>query len=83
MIKLIQKQNILLMYYREGKSHRAIARETGMDRKTIRKYIQKYEEQQKELIESNGILDTGELIQEIIEAPKYTVGPRLARKLTE
>jgi len=83
MIKLMQKQNILLMYYREGKSQRAIARETGVDRKTIRKYIQKYEEQRKELLEGSSCVDTGELIQAIVEAPKYTVGLRPERKLTE
>ncbi|MBP3041803.1 helix-turn-helix domain-containing protein [Bacillaceae bacterium Marseille-Q3522] len=33
------KQDVLLMYLREGKLQREIARVTGIDRKTVRKYI--------------------------------------------
>lgn len=81
MISLIQKQNIILMHYREGKSQREIQRMTGVDRKTIGKYITKYEEQRKELLqEGNGSL---ELIRSIIEPPTYTTGVRPKRKLTE
>ncbi|WP_242836750.1 helix-turn-helix domain-containing protein [Desulfotomaculum nigrificans] len=69
MIKLIQKQNILIMYYREGKSQREIARLLGVDRKTVRRYINKYEEKRKELEQSSGLVDPGELIQEIVEPP--------------
>ncbi|WP_234701988.1 hypothetical protein [Desulfotomaculum nigrificans] len=54
-----------------------------MDRKTIRKYIQKYEEKRKELAQSTGLEKTEELIQEIVETPKYTVGNRPKRKITE
>ena len=43
MIRLVQKQEIILSYFREGKSQWDIHRETGIDRKTIRKYIRKYE----------------------------------------
>ncbi|WP_278342696.1 helix-turn-helix domain-containing protein, partial [Parageobacillus thermoglucosidasius] len=52
MIQLIQKQNILIMHYREGKSQREIARITGIDRKTVAKYIKQYEQQRKELEKS-------------------------------
>jgi transposase len=83
MIKLIQKQNILLMYYREGRSQREISRITGVDRKTIRRYVNQYEAQREELARSGSQLETGEIIQAIIEAPKYTVGKRAKRKLTE
>jgi DNA-binding CsgD family transcriptional regulator len=43
MITLSEKQHIIISTYLEGKSQRTIARETGIDRKTIRKYIEKYE----------------------------------------
>nr|WP_311794884.1 helix-turn-helix domain-containing protein [Alicyclobacillus acidiphilus] len=39
MIGLEQKQKIILAYFHEGASQREIARRTGVDRKTIRKYI--------------------------------------------
>lgn len=43
MIKLMNKQDIILMYIRDKKSKRAIARETGFARKTVDKYINEYE----------------------------------------
>jgi hypothetical protein len=81
MISLIQKQNIILMNYREGRSQREINRITGVDRKTIRKYIEKYEEQRKEL--HQGKQNEIELIRSIVESPTYTTGKRPKRKLTE
>ena len=39
MITLKQKQHIVLKFFIYGKSQHAIARETGIDRKTTRKYI--------------------------------------------
>ncbi|MGF7049460.1 transposase [Paenibacillus sp. DS2015] len=81
MISLIQKQNIILMHYREGRSQREIGRMTGVDRKTIRKYIEKYEEQRKELLRGEG--GQIELIRNIVETPTYTTGKRPKRKLTE
>ncbi|WP_159426242.1 helix-turn-helix domain-containing protein [Desulfolucanica intricata] len=47
---MTHKQQIIISAYREGKSQRAIARETGVDRKTIRKYLQKYEAKRKSII---------------------------------
>lgn len=83
MISLKQKQNIILMHYREGKSQREIQRITGVERKTIRKYIKKYEEHRKELELKGVLVESGELMEAIVEAPKYTVGARPKRKLTE
>lgn len=83
MIPLIQKQNILIMHYREGKSQREIARITGVDRKTVGKYIKQYEQQRRELEERGHLEDPSILIQAIVESPKYTVGKRSKRKLTE
>jgi DNA-binding NarL/FixJ family response regulator len=39
LITLNEKQEIILKFFREGKSQRAIAKETGIDRKTISKYL--------------------------------------------
>ncbi|OMF28665.1 transposase [Paenibacillus sp. FSL H8-0548] len=80
MISLIQKQNIILMNYRDGRSQREISRMIGVDRKTIRKYIERYEDQRKELI--SGEDGQIELIRSIVETPTYTTGKRPKRKLT-
>lgn len=52
MIRLTDKQKIIISYYREGKTQRQISREEGISRKTIRKYLREYEEKKKKLMES-------------------------------
>ncbi|WP_027308883.1 helix-turn-helix domain-containing protein [Caloramator sp. ALD01] len=73
MIKLKDKQEIILEYIRNGKSQRQISRETGISRETIRKYINEYE---KKLVELGNIKEGDELIKvdlidEIVKTPKY------------
>ena len=69
MIGLIDKQKIIISHYREGKTQRQIKRETGINRKTIRKYIREYEEKKNILLSSKGS-DRSELIADIVEKPK-------------
>ena len=83
MISLLQKQELILNYYREGRSQREISRQTGISRKTIGKYINQYEEKRKELLASEDGADNSALIEAIVEVPKYTVGERPKRKLTK
>ena len=71
MITLKKKQEVLLMYLREGRSQREIARELDIDRKTVRKYIKEYENKEKEIEQCGDTIQRGELIQELVEAPKY------------
>ncbi|MGB9856478.1 MAG: helix-turn-helix domain-containing protein [Caldisericum exile] len=79
----MDKQKIIIASFLEGKSKREIARETGIDRKTIRKYIKQYEEKRRELINIKEINNPQELIDSIVEAPKYNSLNRNKRKLTE
>lgn len=85
MITLNQKQDIILKFYREGKSQRTIASETGIDRKTVRKYIIKYEATRRKLLQSeeSNRIDQIDLIADLVEAPKYQVANRDKRRLTE
>ncbi|MDI9412812.1 MAG: IS21 family transposase [Bacillota bacterium] len=82
MIKLKQKQDILIMFFRDGKSQRAIARETGVSRKTISKYIKEYEVQKNQLLGADPGSDIGELTDSIVAAPKYDSSNRKKRKVT-
>ena len=75
MITLLDKQKIILKHHHDGKSQRAIHRETGISRKTIRKYIKEYESKKAALIDSRNIPD-GELIQSIVEKPTYDSSSR-------
>jgi len=43
MIKLIEKQKIIISHFQKGKSQRQIAREMGINRRTITKYVKDYE----------------------------------------
>ena len=85
MITLKQKQEIILKCYREGKSQRAIARETGIDRKTVSKYIKTYQKAKQELIQSVELTrnDQIDIIPNLVEPPKYQVANREKRRLTE
>lgn len=83
MIILKQKQDILIMFFRDGKSQRAIERETGISRKTISKYIKEYEEQKRLLLETNPLVDIQELTDSIVAAPRYDSSNREKRKVTE
>ena len=81
-IILKDKQEIILMHIRDGKSKREISRITGKDRKTVSKYINEYEEKRKSLIEG-GAFNTEEIINSIVEKPKYDTSKRKKRKVTE
>jgi predicted transcriptional regulator len=74
---------VLIMHLREGRSQREIARITGIDRKTVKKYINEYESKKQEIEQSNNSVHTGELIQELVEAPKYKGGNRQKRVMTK
>lgn len=83
MITLYQKQDIVLMYYRDGISQRGIARNTGLDRKTVRRYLDEYEKKRSELAKASNPHNTRELIEAIVENPKYSSLNRTKRKLTD
>lgn len=72
------KQEIIIRYYREGKSQRSISQELSVSRKTVRKYISEYEDKLKK---------TGSFKQALAEclseAPAYMRNvARPKRKLT-
>ena len=81
MITLQDKQEIILKHYHDGKSQRVIHRETGICRKTIRKYIREYESKRIALFAHQDTLG-GELIQSIVEKPTYDSSNRKKTKLT-
>lgn len=76
MIRLIQKQGILLAYLHDGLSQREMAKRTGIDRKTIRKYINEYAQQREELVRTEDPRRVGELTDGIVQPPQYCVGVR-------
>ncbi len=81
MIKLVDKQKIIVEGFLGGKSQWQIHRETGIARKTIRKYIREYEEKRTQLLKGEG--DKLIVTEEIIKSPKYDSSNRTKVKLTE
>lgn len=84
MITLKDKQQIIIAAFLEGKSFRSIARETNIDRKTVSKYVRRYEESRQKLLSENrqeGV-DPREIIDDIVSKPTYQVTNREKRKLT-
>jgi transposase len=85
LITLNEKQEIILKFYREGKSQRAIAKETGIDRKTIGKYLKSYHQAQQNLLQATDVthIEQIDLITDLVTPPKYQVANREKRKLTD
>ena len=75
------KQEILFKAVREGKSIRAISRETGFHRVTVRKYVNKYNEEKSKLLQGD-LPSEEELISDFVEQPKYDSSTRKPRKVT-
>ncbi len=73
---MVDKTQILIKYYREQKSERAIARELKINRKTVRKYIAEHESE----IRSNDI--EHHLEQGLSLKPQYKTANRSKRVLT-
>lgn len=77
-------QKILMIYIHEGMSRREIARRTGIHRETVGKYINQYEEKRQQLqAEGDSTIHVQALIESLTTEPKYTVGNRPNRKLTD
>ena len=72
------KQEIIIRSHREGKSQRRISHELQISRKTIRKYIEDYENLQKGSIKPETVLSTY-----LSSPPVYHVGTRSKVRLTE
>ncbi|WP_185650772.1 IS21 family transposase [Clostridium sp. DJ247] len=78
---MLQKQQIILKHI-DGMTNRAIARELHMSKDTVNKYINEYQQQKSELLQANPEMDPSELIQAIVEKPKYNSDGRKPTKVT-
>lgn len=83
-----QKADILMKYFRENKSQRAIARELGISRTTVQKYIKDFKTKHEKLMELKQDKDGNKikilaLIEEMASKPKYDTSSRTRVKLTE
>ena len=81
MINLGQKIEILRMHFVEGKPKKQIARELNVSKNTVKTYINEFLESKKELIDSG--ISKYELIENMIEKPKYNSNNRLSRVMTD
>ena len=82
-INLNEKQDIILKFLREGLSQREISRRTGIARDTIRKYVRYYEDKLKKLGYELNEIDKVNLIEDIVEPPKYNSSPRTRTAVTD
>lgn len=88
MIRLDQKAQILLGFFRENKSQREISRDLKISRDTVSKYIKEFEAKNQELVEltSNEEVNRNKillLIEEMSSKPKYDTSSRVKTKLTD
>jgi DNA-binding transcriptional regulator LsrR (DeoR family) len=76
MIKLNQKQKIIIAYHNKQKSQRAIARELGLNRRTVARYIRDYDRKRIQLLAAADNSQKEELTADIIQAPSYDTSSR-------
>ena len=79
MIKLKEKQKIILKAVPKGKPQRQIARDMKISRTTVARYLKEYENAKSKLMESDDI----RLKENIISPPKYNTSKRVKVKLTD
>jgi len=77
MITMVDKNSILIMYYRDGESKSSISRKLKISRKTVRSYIIKHEEK-------TGTCQVLKHLEKGLSSrPKYDVTGRVKVKLTQ
>lgn len=82
MITLNQKQKIIIAYHNKQKSQRAIARELGLNRRTVARYIKDYDRKRTQLLVDKDNPAEEELTADIIQAPIYDTSSRKKVKLS-
>ena len=82
MIDLIKKQQVILKH-NDGVSNRQIAKELGIDKNTVNKYVNEYDKKLKALMEKDPTVDPQMLISAILEEPSYNCKNRGPRTSTE
>jgi transposase len=80
MITLMDKYTIIKLK-EKGQSNRQIARQLGINRKTVNKYWNAYREDLRQLISQE--TDSKEVQESIISKPRYDISTRKAHKYTE
>ena len=75
MIELVQKQDIIIRH-REGVSNRQIAKELGIDKNTVNRYVSEYELALQALLSANPELDAATIPSCIADAPRYNTENR-------
>ncbi len=78
-----QKQEIVIGCYLEGKSCLTITRETGLNWRTVSKYVKQYKKAQNRALKAGKISDGSVLLSEAVEPPVYDSSGRGKRKLNE
>jgi transposase-like protein len=81
MLGMGQKLEVLRMFFLEGYSQHTIAKRLQVSRNTVRKYTREFMQSKKELIEAG--VSKFELIENMVEAPKYNSAGRKPTVLTD
>jgi transposase len=86
-VTMIEKHEIVLMHFRDGKSLREISRETGISRPTVTKYVTEYAVHKQRLLQESGEERPeethAELLVSLVESPHYDSSSRTKRKVTD
>lgn len=83
MLKLKDKIDVLMSYFKHGESIRKIAKKTGFSRNTIREYIRDFERKREALLKENPSMNILSIIDTIVESPIYDSSTRTSQVMKD
>jgi transposase len=75
------KQEIIIQHFREGVSQRKIAKDLGIHRKTVKRYIRLYQQAKEDQEAAGGVENI--FLESLVSTPTYDSKTRHKRKLTQ
>jgi len=78
-----EKQKIVLSSFVKGLKKSEIVKQTGLNWRTVDKYIRDYSNERQKLVTTKDDFELPEIIDEIVKAPKYKSSNRKKKKVTD
>jgi len=76
MISMSEKHDVLYKYFYDGLGKQTIAKQMGLSKNTVKKYITSFEESKEKLLKKGVNISKDKMIEMMVEEPKYDASSR-------